>query len=78
MASEAAELFQRMQVAEQNNLRNSLGLQSHEKECAIRYGHINQTMRAIKRDMRLGILALIGTLASVAGLLIKLVFFPHI
>ncbi len=77
-ADSIAELFHRVQAAEQSNLRNELGLGSHEKECAIRYGHINQTMGAIKRDMRLAIVALIATLASVAGLLIKLLFFPHL
>lgn len=63
-------------------LRNELGLASHEKECAIRYGHINDTMTGMhrnvagmRRDVRNAALALIGLLLTVLGFLLKYTVF---
>jgi hypothetical protein len=70
-------------------LRNELGLQSHEKECALRYGHINETMTGmhrsvsgvrsdvtgIRREIRTGIYSLVALLVAALAFLIKLTVF---
>lgn len=82
MSTEAHEMFERLRTAEDVGLRNTLGLAAHEKECSIRYGHINETMSSmhrsvsgVRRDFRNAAVALIGLLVGVLGFLIKLVFF---
>lgn len=65
----------RLREAEEGGLRNQLGLESHERECAIRYGHINDTMAGVRRDMRATLAGGIAIGITVLGFLIKLVFF---
>lgn len=72
----AEELFERMRATEDKALRNELGLASHERECAIRYGHINESVTGIRRDMRQVATAGAGVMLAVLGFLVKLVFFP--
>lgn len=69
-------------AVKEKSLRNELGLQSHEKECAIRYGHINDTMTGVhrsvagvRRDVKNASMALTGILLTVLAFLLKLVFF---
>jgi hypothetical protein len=52
-----------------------MGLQSHEKECAIRYGHINENLENINRNFRQVAFAGSGVMLAVLGFLIKLTFF---
>jgi hypothetical protein len=63
-------------------LRNELGLASHEKECALRYGHINETMTGmhrsvsgVRREIRTGIYSLVALLLAALAFLIKLTVF---
>lgn len=81
-AAQIAEVHERLREAEDQGLRNQLGLASHEKECSIRYGHINDTMTGmhrsvagVRRDFKNAALALTGILLTVLGFLLKLVFF---
>ncbi len=73
MSSASNEVFDRLRDVEKNNLRNELAIGSHEKECALRYQHINSTMGAIKRDIRWAAIALI---TGLAGVRVKLLVFP--
>lgn len=74
--TEADEMYSRLRATEDKALRNELGLVSHEKECAIRYGHINESVSSIRADLRKA--AWGGVMIGVTALsfLIKLVFFP--
>lgn len=83
MAAVPEDLYERVRSTEDQGLRNELGLKAHEKECAIRYGHINDTMAGMKtvsegiqRDLRTAATAGAGVMLAVLGFLIKLVFFP--
>ncbi len=76
MESATDELFERMRATEDKALRNELGLASHERECAIRYGHINESVNGVRRDFRNVATAGAGIMIAVLGFLIKLVFFP--
>ncbi len=77
MSTAAAEhLFDRLRDAENAALRNTLGLAAHEKECAIRYGHINENVAGIRKDLRTAAWAGISAMITVLGFLVKLVFFP--
>lgn len=69
-------MFERLRVTEDKALRNELNLASHERECAIRYGHINEGMSKIQHDFRAVATAGAGVMLTVLGFLIKLVFFP--
>ncbi len=53
-------------------MRASLGLLSHEKECALRYSAINDTMASIKNILLIVGVMLIGGMASI---LVNIVFF---
>ncbi len=71
-----------MRSNEERALRNEIGLQAHEKECSIRYGHINDTMigmhrsvAGVRRDFRNVGVALITLLLTILGFLIKYVVF---
>ena len=72
--STSAEMFQRLRAAEDVGMRNTLGLNAHEKECALRYVHINDSITRMTN-----ILLWLGAtvLAGMAGILVKLQFFPH-
>lgn len=76
MAAVPDQVYDRMRAAEDRVLRNELNLMSHEKECAIRYGHINESMSGLQRDLRTAATAAAGIMLAVLGFLIKLVFFP--
>jgi hypothetical protein len=83
MESATDALFERMRATEDKALRNELGLVSHERECAIRYSHINENlagmsagMATINRNMRNFATAGAGILLTALGFLIKIVFFP--
>ena len=75
-------LFDRMRVAEDKALRNELNLAAHEKECAIRYGHINETMSMLNKtnERMLRVLLAVGSSGvligvTVVGFLLKLTVF---
>lgn len=74
------ELYARVREAEHGVLTTRLGLASHERECGIRYGHINTSIQNINSsvDSMKNILLWVGgaLLAGMAGILVKLVFFP--
>lgn len=72
MASTSNEIYDRLRDVEDASLRNTLGLQSHEKECAIRYAGIQESVTGIKN-----VLMWVGgaLLVGMAGVLVRLVFF---
>ncbi len=67
-----AEMFERLREVEDTSQRNSLGLQSHERECALRYGYLNASITSMRN-----ILLWIGSvlLVGMASLLVKVLFF---
>lgn len=79
------EVFARLNAVEQETLSNKLNLAGHERECAIRYGHINESVagmkenvNGIRKDMRTVAYAGAGIGLAVLAFLVKLVFFPAV
>jgi hypothetical protein len=70
------EVFDRLRQVEDQSLTNTLKLAGHEKECAIRYGHITESVTGIRSDMRQAVVGGITLMLAVLGFLVKLVFFP--
>lgn len=70
------ETSDRIRELEDRALRNTLGLQSHERECAIRYEHITDSVSGIRHDLRVAATSGAGIMLAVLAFLIKLVFFP--
>jgi hypothetical protein len=75
MSTAASEVFDRLRGVEDESLRNQLKLVGHERECAIRYEHINTSVSGIREDLRKAATAGMAILMTVLGFLIKLVFF---
>lgn len=75
-------VFNRLRDAEDKALRNELNLAGHEKECAIRYGHINASIAEMNENnaRMLRVLLAIGGSGvligiTVIGFLVKLTVF---
>lgn len=68
-------LFDRLRDAEDASLRNSLGLAAHERECTIRYGHINENLAAIRKDFRNVAIAAAGCALTIIAFFVKITFF---
>ncbi len=75
MSAAADEIFERLRDVEDESLRNQLGLTAHERECAIRYGHINESVMGIQKDFRRVATAGASIMLAVLAFLVKLVFF---
>ena len=69
------QIFDRMRELGEQSLRNQLGLVSHEKECAIRYEHINASVRAMRGDMKRVATGGFSIGILVIAFLVKVVFF---
>jgi hypothetical protein len=61
----------RLREVEMESAANRITLASHEKECAVRYAHINENITDLKRWV-LGFGA--GLIVGMGGILAKLVF----
>ena len=68
-------VFDRLREVEDDTLRNELNLLGHERECAIRYGHINSSVEGIRKDMRSAATTVGTIMLAILAFLIKLVFF---
>lgn len=73
---------ERLRDTERQTLENRLNLNSHEKECSLRYAHVRETMAQAKdeiagmrNDAKRFVAAGVGIALLVIGFLIKLVFF---
>ncbi len=75
MSSVPDDIWERLRDVEDETLRNQLGLTAHERECAIRYGHINASVAGLRSDFRNVAVAGVGTGMAILAFLVKLVFF---
>jgi hypothetical protein len=66
---------ERLREVELESNTNKGRLAGHERECAIRYGHINENVAGIRRDLRQAASVVATIMLAVLGFLIKLVFF---
>ncbi len=73
MSAVPDEVYERLHKAEENGLRNELGLKQHEAVCAERYGNINITLNRIGSNIRWAVVTL---LTGMGAILTKLLFFP--
>lgn len=63
----------RLAAVEREALTNTVKLSEHEKQCAERYDGIRSDIRSIRGTM---LWVGCGLIAGMAGILVKLVFFP--
>jgi hypothetical protein len=68
-------MFDRLRDVEDESLSNTLKLAGHERECAIRYTHINVSIEGIRGDIRKAAFAGVGFMLAALAFLIKLVYF---
>lgn len=68
-------IFDRLRDVEDESLSNQLKLAGHERECAIRYTHINESVESIRKDVKNAATAGAALMLAALAFLVKLVFF---
>ncbi len=75
MSAVPDDIYNRLRDVEDESLSNTLKLAGHERECAIRYTHINESVTGIQKDIRHAVAVCGSLLLATLAFLVKLVFF---